>query len=74
MVKTRKGLDWTAKFEAIAREAAALPNCIIDGEIVALDSNGAPDFAALQAALSEQGTRQSDLLRVRSSFYRRCRT
>ena len=29
---------------------------IIDGEIVALDENGAPDFAALQAALSEQNT------------------
>ena len=30
-----------------------LPDCIIDGEVVALDHNGAPDFAALQAALSE---------------------
>ena len=28
-------------------------DCIIDGEVVALDHNGAPDFAALQAALSE---------------------
>ncbi len=55
-LKTRKGLDWTDKFTAIAREAAVLPDCIIDGEIVALDSNGAPDFAALQAALSEQET------------------
>jgi bifunctional non-homologous end joining protein LigD len=55
-LKTRKGLDWTDKFKAIAREAALLPDCIIDGEIVALDSNGAPDFAALQAALSEQKT------------------
>ena len=55
-VKTRKGLDWTAKFAAIAREAASLPDAIIDGEIVALDRNGAPDFAALQAALSEEDT------------------
>ena len=55
-LKTRKGLDWTEKFNAIAKEAAALPRCIIDGEIVALDHNGAPDFAALQAALSEQKT------------------
>lgn len=55
-LKTRKGLDWTAKFAAIAKEAAALPNALIDGEIVALDQNGAPDFAALQAALSEQNT------------------
>jgi bifunctional non-homologous end joining protein LigD len=55
-LKTRKGLDWSAKFAAIARTAAALPNSIIDGEIVAHDENGAPNFAALQAALSEQNT------------------
>ncbi|ESY27955.1 DNA ligase D [Mesorhizobium sp. LNJC391B00] len=56
-LKTRKGLDWTEKFGAIAKEAASLPNVIIDGEIVALDENGAPDFAALQAALSERRTK-----------------
>jgi bifunctional non-homologous end joining protein LigD len=55
-LRTRAGLDWTARFAAIARAAAALPDAIIDGEIVALDANGAPDFAALQAALSEQRT------------------
>ena len=55
-LKTRKGLDWTAKFGAIATAAAALPNCIIDGEIVALDHRGSPDFAGLQAALSEGKT------------------
>ncbi len=55
-LKTRKGLDWTGKYPAIARSAAALPDAIIDGEICALDENGAPDFAALQAALSEGKT------------------
>jgi bifunctional non-homologous end joining protein LigD len=50
---TRKGLDWTSKFGAIAKVAAELPDCIMDGEICALDHNGAPDFAALQAALSD---------------------
>lgn len=50
---TRKGLDWTERFRAIADEAGRLPNTIIDGEVVALDRNGATDFAALQAALSE---------------------
>jgi len=30
-----------------------LPDCIIDGEVVALDRNEAPDFAALRAALAE---------------------
>src|SRR5580765_258735 len=58
VLRTRKGLDWTDKFGAIARAAKALPDCIIDGEIVALDRNGAPDFAALQAALSDGKTDQ----------------
>src|SRR5207245_3083475 len=55
-LKTRKGLDWTGKFAAIAKAAASLPDSIIDGEIVALDRNGAPDFAALQAALADEKT------------------
>jgi bifunctional non-homologous end joining protein LigD len=55
-LKTRKGLDWTAKYPAIAHAAGDLPDAIIDGEICALDENGAPDFAALQAALSEGKT------------------
>ncbi|WP_422032698.1 DNA ligase D [Reyranella sp.] len=52
-LRTRKGLDWTEKFAAIAHQAEKLPDCILDGEAVALDAHGAPDFAALQAALSE---------------------
>ena len=55
-LKTRKGLDWTSKWPAIAEAASALPDCILDGEICALDERGAPDFAALQAALSEGTT------------------
>jgi bifunctional non-homologous end joining protein LigD len=55
-LKTRKGLDWTSKFRAIAKAAAGLPDAIIDGEIVALDKHGSPDFAALQAAISEGKT------------------
>lgn len=55
-LKTRKGLDWTDKFQAIAREAIGLPDVIIDGEIVGLDAHGAPDFAALQGALSDGET------------------
>ncbi len=55
-LKTRKGLDWTDKFSAIAKEANSLPDALIDGEIVALDHNGAPDFAGLQAALSDGKT------------------
>ena len=53
---TRKGLDWTAKFAGIAESASVLPDCLIDGEVVALDKHGAPDFAALQAALTDHKT------------------
>ena len=55
-LKTRKGLDWTDKFKAIAKEGSALPDALIDGEIVALDHNGAPDFSTLQAAISDGKT------------------
>ncbi|MGY4512575.1 DNA ligase D [Bradyrhizobium sp. USDA 3650] len=55
-LKTRKGLDWTEKFASIAKEAGALPDMMIDGEIVALDHNGAPNFSSLQAALSDGKT------------------
>jgi bifunctional non-homologous end joining protein LigD len=56
VLRTRKGLDWTGKFRPIAEVCAGLPDCIIDGEIVALNSHDAPDFAALQAALSDGKT------------------
>ena len=53
-VRTRKGLNWSARFREIAAQAAALPDCLIDGEIVALDEHGLPSFSALQAALSAE--------------------
>ncbi len=56
VIRTRKGLDWTDRFAAIAKVCGALPECILDGEIVALDTEGSPDFAALQAALAEKKT------------------
>jgi bifunctional non-homologous end joining protein LigD len=56
VLKTRKGLDWTDKFKAIAKAAAALPDALLDGEIVALDHEGNPNFSALQAAISDAKT------------------
>ena len=55
-LKTRKGLDWSAKFKEIVAEGRNLPDCLIDGEVVALSANGSPDFAGLQAALSSGKT------------------
>jgi len=53
---TRKGLDWADKFGALAKAARALPDALIDGEIVALDHNGVPSFSALQAAIADSNT------------------
>jgi bifunctional non-homologous end joining protein LigD len=55
-LRTRKGLNWTDKFAAIAKEGRALPDGLIDGEIVALDHHGVPNFSTLQAAISDGKT------------------
>jgi bifunctional non-homologous end joining protein LigD len=56
VIRTRTGLDWTERFSAVAKDAAAFPDCIIDGEIVALDDHQLPNFGALQAALSAENS------------------
>ena len=53
---SRKGLDWSSKFPEIVASGAGLADGILDGEVVALDYTGAPDFAALQAAISNAET------------------
>ncbi len=52
VLRTRTGLDWTERFPSIAKAAASLPDCLMDGEAVALDAKGHPSFSALQATLS----------------------
>jgi bifunctional non-homologous end joining protein LigD len=59
-LRTRTGLDWTARFPTIAGAAAALPDGIIDGEAAALGEDGHPDFPTLQAVLS--GTSEAKLV------------
>ncbi len=60
-LRTRNGLDWTRKFAAIVEAGAALAgsgfaDAMIDGEVVALDADGAPSFSALQAAIADEKT------------------
>ncbi|MBI1402497.1 MAG: DNA ligase D [Porphyrobacter sp.] len=52
-VYTRSGQDWTDKFKPLVAAIAALdlPSALIDGEIVAHDSAGNPDFSTLQKVL-----------------------
>ncbi len=54
---SRSGLDWTAKFGGVPAACAALPcaSALLDGEIVALDGAGKPNFSTLQAALKDGG-------------------
>lgn len=51
---TRRGLDWTAKFEPIAAAIAHISarQALIDGEVVVENRNGVPSFSALQETLS----------------------
>lgn len=55
-LRTRKGLDWTARFPEIAAAGVVLPDCILDGEICAVDRKGRSDFAGLLSALSDKKT------------------
>ncbi len=77
VLRTRKGLDWSEKFSEIISASSKLTDCMIDGEVVALDENGAPDFAALQAALSDGDTQNLiffafDLLFIEGEDLRKC--
>lgn len=60
-VYTRSGKDWTDKFPPLVEAIAALdlPSCLIDGEIVAVDTSGNPDFSTLQAVLKRGHGSQS---------------
>lgn len=53
---TRSGLDWSDRFPEHAADAARWPDAVIDGELCALGEDHAPDFSALQAAISDQDT------------------
>lgn len=73
---TRKGLDWSDHFPEIVAAAAKLPNCILDGEVVALAAGGQSDFSALQASLEQNTTGKLiyyvfDLLHAEGRDYRR---
>ena len=53
---SRNGLDWTGRFPEIAKACQALADCILDGEVCAVDQAGMPSFAGLTDALTAKRT------------------
>lgn len=45
---TRNGLDWTDKLPGLAASTGKLQDCILDGELCALDEEGRPSFSKLR--------------------------
>jgi bifunctional non-homologous end joining protein LigD len=54
-IYTRAGNDWTSKWKGIAKALAELPveNAWVDGEVVAVESDGKISFQALQNMMRE---------------------
>ena len=52
---TRKQLDWTHRFQRIAKAIAALPadTALLDGELVVENENGISSFSLLQTDLKD---------------------
>ncbi|HEY1707420.1 MAG TPA: DNA ligase D [Rhizomicrobium sp.] len=53
---TRKRLDWNERFPEITAAGRRFPDCMLDGEIVAIDERGITSFSMLQEALSSGKT------------------
>lgn len=55
---SRSGRDWTARFRLLQEAVAALAvdSAVLDGELVALDRRGHPDFSLLQATLAGESS------------------
>jgi len=50
-LRTRRDQDYTERFVNVARElpkALKTPDCVVDGEVCALDDEGRPSFSAMQ--------------------------
>lgn len=52
--RSRNANDWTARFADLTAVFEAMPDCILDGEVCALDAKGRPDFSALRSALGRR--------------------
>jgi bifunctional non-homologous end joining protein LigD len=64
---SRKGTDITVRYPEVARLPAALAghDAVVDGEIVAMDDQGRPDFGALQNRMHRTGAEVPGLAAAR---------
>jgi bifunctional non-homologous end joining protein LigD len=54
-LRSRKDQDYTKRFENVSKElvkALKTPDCVVDGEVCALDEEGRPSFSAMQQGKS----------------------
>jgi bifunctional non-homologous end joining protein LigD len=64
-VVSRNGNDVTRRYPELGPLAESIPpGTVLDGEIVALDAKGRPDFQRLQRRMHVEGTRDIQRLRV----------
>ena len=55
-LRTRKSQDYTERFARVAKQlekALRTPDCVVDGEVCALDEEGRPSFSAMQQGKPE---------------------
>jgi bifunctional non-homologous end joining protein LigD len=55
-LRSRKDQDYTERFPNVAKElpkALKTPDCVVDGEVCALDEEGRPSFSAMQQGKAE---------------------
>lgn len=55
---TRNAHDWSTRFPETAAALGRLPDCILDGELCALDHEGNPDFGLLGSAMEQKATQE----------------
>ena len=75
---SRNGNDLTERFRAVAKEIARAvksPDCVLDGEVCALDEQGRPSFSAMQQGKPgrRSSTRRSTCSSSRASRSSTCR-
>ncbi|HVS84651.1 MAG TPA: DNA ligase D [Gaiellaceae bacterium] len=66
-LRSRNGNDLTERFASVAKElvkAVRSPDCVVDGEVCALDDDGRPSFSAMQQGSTQLVYELFDVLEI----------